>query len=121
MASSLVINGAVQFQAPANSQIVSETFNLSTQLAPTGSTLLKSIGAITNTATSQTLTGVSTPGTIVLRNLDNTNSITYGTNATAQTGLLLPGALNIWSPNGTALFAATVSGTAQLQIFAITT
>lgn len=118
MANSLNISGVVTFQAPANSQTVSEQLNLVTALVPAGSSLIKSIGSLTNSATQQVLTGVSTPGAIILRNLDATNTVTYGPNATAQNGTLLPGALNIWTPTGTTLYAATTAGTAQLQIFA---
>lgn len=119
MATSLQISGTINFQSPANSSLVNESVNLSTSLAPTGTTLLKSIGSLTNSMTQQVLTGVTNVGTIMLRNLDGTNSIVYGPNSNSQAGSLLPGALNIYSPNANALYAATTTGTAQLQIFAI--
>lgn len=118
MANVLSINGTVQFQAPANSQTVNETVTLSTSLAPTGTTFAKLITACNITAQSITLPDVTTPGAIVLRNLDNTNTITYGASSGSLTGTLLPNALNIWSPTGTTLEANTTGGTAQLYVFA---
>ncbi len=119
MPNSLQISGQVQFQAPAGSPIVSEIFNLQTSLQPTGTTFIKAIGALTNSVAQQVLTGVSNAGTVLLRNLDGTNVITFGPNSASQAGTLQPGALNIYSPSSGALYAGTVTGTAQLQIFAI--
>lgn len=121
MANSFVINGAVQFQAPSGSSIVSETLNLSTSLSPTGPNFVKTIGSLTNSPAQQTLPNLGTPGPIILRNLDSSNTCTYGPNAASQAGLLIPGDLAIWRPNGGALWAGTLSGTAQLQIFATST
>lgn len=121
MSNQFQISGTANFQAPTNSQTVNESLNLTTQINPTGAAFIKSIGSLTNTSTQQVLTGVTTPGTIILRNLDGTNTVTYGPNNTSVVGSLAPGALNIWSPNGTALYANTTSGTASLQIFAIST
>jgi hypothetical protein len=119
MANYLSIQGSVTFQAPQNGVNVNENLNLVTTSAPNGTTMCKLISAVTNSAALITLPNVATPGYIVLRNLDGTNSITYGPNTTAQIATLLPGALNIFSPTGTTLAAATSAGTAQLQIFAI--
>lgn len=121
MPNSFVINGAVQFQAPQGSSIVSETLNLQTSLQPVGTTLVKTIAALTSSPAQQVLPNLGTPGPIILRNLDSSNSVTYGPNSASQAGLLIPGDLAIYRPNGGALWAGTVSGTAQLQIFATPT
>lgn len=122
MANSLTIQGQVTYQSPASSQLVNEFFNLQAATAPAGTALNKQIASLTNTVGLVALDGVASPGIIVLRNLDNTNSISYGTNTSAaQAGLLLPGDVAIWRPNGANLYAGTVTGTAKLQIFATPT
>lgn len=118
MANSLSIQGTVQFQVPASNQNFNELFNLQSTSVPAGSSMNKQIFVANATPSLVTLDGVATPGVVFLRNLDNTNTVTYGINTTAQNALIKPNQIAIWQPNGTTLSAGTVSGTASLQIFA---
>lgn len=118
MANSLSIQGQVVFQAPAGSQTVNEFFNLAASTTPAGTTLNKQVFSATSSPASVTFSGVTTLGVIFLRNLDSTNTVTYGINSAGQSGSLQPGEVGIWRPNGNTMFAGTTSGVASLQIFA---